>query len=457
MTAYSCSTTTHNMLAQVVDEYRDDGSKFSHAEDSCSTASHPRSCNDSPYKSYDSSISTRVVPSLCPSSSSDCNERTGELLHELELQHKGLFEDGAADVPPEWRGKTSVMIRNIAYNCFERMLREELRKQGFEYSFDYVYVPINAARASSKGYAFVNFLDASTAYKCKQQFDGRRAGIAQPSKALRVIPANLQGYFENVVHGVDKKIELSSTGELRMQSLFQSNDFGESDQSLAAPLEPGQSSNTCVAVAGELPQHDEPHKIDAKRMVHNDVDDVPIEWRGKTSVMIRNISYQCFEGKLRDMLRRAGFENLFDYVFVPINASRGTSKGYAFVNFLEASIAHEFKKQFDGHKMDISGGSKRLEVIPANLQGRFENASHYEGKQGRSDAADLPLQVHLSQATVSFNQSSRSTVCGQRSNSPMKVVLRSRPEQGQQLLCCHRCQNRVLSSSRFCQWCGANL
>eukprot|EP00928_Gymnodinium_smaydae_P001358 TRINITY_DN10501_c0_g2_i3.p1 TRINITY_DN10501_c0_g2~~TRINITY_DN10501_c0_g2_i3.p1 ORF type:complete len:291 (-),score=26.91 TRINITY_DN10501_c0_g2_i3:360-1193(-) len=277
MTAYSCSTTTHNMLAQVVDEYRDDGSKFSHAEDSCSTASHPRSCNDSPYKSYDSSISTRVVPSLCPSSSSDCNERTGELLHELELQHKGLFEDGAADVPPEWRGKTSVMIRNIAYNCFEEMLRDELH--------------------------------------------------------------------------------------------------------------------------------------------------------------------------------RTGFGGLFDSVFVPLNVERGTSKGYAFVRFFDASTAYEFKERFDGRKMDISGGTKRLRISPANLQCHSQNVLQPQWKHCEVfEATKLSL---LQNAPI--KGCDRSIFPDHRSNSPMKVLLTSRPEQRQQLLCCHQCKNHVLSRSRFRQWCGIAL
>eukprot|EP00928_Gymnodinium_smaydae_P085847 TRINITY_DN6951_c0_g1_i1.p1 TRINITY_DN6951_c0_g1~~TRINITY_DN6951_c0_g1_i1.p1 ORF type:complete len:286 (+),score=38.33 TRINITY_DN6951_c0_g1_i1:64-921(+) len=152
--------------------------------------------------------------------------------------------------------------------------------------------------------------------------------------------------------------------------------------------------------------------------------DVPSEWQGKTSVMVRNISYQCSQIMFCEELNKAGFQGQYDYVYVPINAVRGTSKGYAFANFVDDRTAYRFKMHFDGVKMNVPGSVKRLEIIPANLQGYAQNASHYMAKQSEvSTASSIP-------AVVSEEQPTRS---------------------------CHQCQAKVPIGARFCQWCGVGL
>eukprot|EP00928_Gymnodinium_smaydae_P032601 TRINITY_DN23565_c0_g1_i2.p1 TRINITY_DN23565_c0_g1~~TRINITY_DN23565_c0_g1_i2.p1 ORF type:complete len:278 (+),score=34.05 TRINITY_DN23565_c0_g1_i2:58-891(+) len=146
--------------------------------------------------------------------------------------------------------------------------------------------------------------------------------------------------------------------------------------------------------------------------------DIPSEWQGKTSVMVRNISYQCSRIMFCEELNKAGFQNQYDYVYVPVNAGRGTSKGYAFANFVDDRTAYRFKAKFDGFKMNVPGSVKRLEIIPANLQGYAQNASHYISKQSEMSVA--PSEEHPTQS------------------------------------CC-QCQAKVLTRARFCQWCGAGL
>eukprot|EP00928_Gymnodinium_smaydae_P022509 TRINITY_DN1887_c1_g1_i1.p1 TRINITY_DN1887_c1_g1~~TRINITY_DN1887_c1_g1_i1.p1 ORF type:complete len:229 (-),score=21.29 TRINITY_DN1887_c1_g1_i1:711-1397(-) len=67
--------------------------------------------------------------------------------------------------------------------------------------------------------------------------------------------------------------------------------------------------------------------------------EIPDEWRGKTSVMVRNISYKCTRTLFCDELDKRGFQNLFDYVYIPINAGRGTSKGHALRTLLSHAMA----------------------------------------------------------------------------------------------------------------------
>eukprot|EP00928_Gymnodinium_smaydae_P061090 TRINITY_DN4516_c0_g2_i1.p1 TRINITY_DN4516_c0_g2~~TRINITY_DN4516_c0_g2_i1.p1 ORF type:complete len:313 (+),score=27.95 TRINITY_DN4516_c0_g2_i1:59-997(+) len=179
---------------------------------------------------------------------------------------------------------------------------------------------------------------------------------------------------------------------------------------------------------------------------------IPMEWQGKTSVMVRNISYKCTRGMLGDELKRVGFGDLFDYLYVPVNTARNTSKGYAFINFLDASSAYRFKELFHGRRMDLPGGTKLLEVIPANLQGYNKNVSHYIDKQNELSAAAKPFLVN-----ERSNESGRRTLVNPAIKPANCMDGTPQPESSQTIAVCHRCQNHVLSKSRFCQWCGAEL
>eukprot|EP00928_Gymnodinium_smaydae_P022508 TRINITY_DN1887_c0_g3_i1.p1 TRINITY_DN1887_c0_g3~~TRINITY_DN1887_c0_g3_i1.p1 ORF type:complete len:313 (-),score=51.89 TRINITY_DN1887_c0_g3_i1:537-1475(-) len=176
--------------------------------------------------------------------------------------------------------------------------------------------------------------------------------------------------------------------------------------------------------------------------------DIPIEWQGKTSVMVRNISYKCSRMMFCEALDKAGYKNLFNYVYVPINAGRGTSKGYAFANFLDDRTAYRFKEQFHGRKMDVPGSFKLLEIIPANLQGYSQNASHYIAKQSELSAASSSNPAQSLQVNADCNVDERSSYMRQRSKAPEEESTSSK---------CRHCQCQVLCRARFCQWCGVEL
>eukprot|EP00928_Gymnodinium_smaydae_P032604 TRINITY_DN23565_c0_g2_i1.p1 TRINITY_DN23565_c0_g2~~TRINITY_DN23565_c0_g2_i1.p1 ORF type:complete len:300 (+),score=38.74 TRINITY_DN23565_c0_g2_i1:61-960(+) len=169
--------------------------------------------------------------------------------------------------------------------------------------------------------------------------------------------------------------------------------------------------------------------------------DIPREWHGKTSVMVRNISYKCSRTMFREELNKAGFQNQYDFIYVPVSVGRGNCKGYAFVNFVDDRIAYRFKVQFDGFKMNVPGSVKRLEVIPANLQGYAQNASHYIAKQ--SENASTPCSGPTSQSRLSASGDDRSCALGASEDQPTPA--------------CRQCGARVLSRARFCHRCGVAL
>eukprot|EP00928_Gymnodinium_smaydae_P078502 TRINITY_DN6258_c0_g3_i1.p1 TRINITY_DN6258_c0_g3~~TRINITY_DN6258_c0_g3_i1.p1 ORF type:complete len:331 (+),score=24.78 TRINITY_DN6258_c0_g3_i1:66-995(+) len=184
--------------------------------------------------------------------------------------------------------------------------------------------------------------------------------------------------------------------------------------------------------------------------------DIPAEWHGKTSVMVRNISYKCTRTDIIEELNKSGFEKLFDYVYMPLNVRRGTGKGYAFVNFLDAYTAYRFKEHFDGLLMDVLGGVKRLEVIPANLQGYSQNISHYIAKQSESSAA-VKVSAPQSPPESIPSEDVRSGIVDQVAQPPRKAIAAPRQKDNLASTSCHKCHGRVLRKARFCQWCGVGL
>eukprot|EP00928_Gymnodinium_smaydae_P059638 TRINITY_DN43035_c0_g1_i1.p1 TRINITY_DN43035_c0_g1~~TRINITY_DN43035_c0_g1_i1.p1 ORF type:complete len:283 (+),score=44.39 TRINITY_DN43035_c0_g1_i1:224-1072(+) len=115
-----------------------------------------------------------------------------------------------SDVPPEWCGKTSIMVRNLPYKCTPTMFYREVCNAGFEDLVDYIYVPVNHKGSTCKGYAFANFVDPSSAYRFYGVFDGKKMCIPGSKKLLEVTPAFLQGYDQNCANNAQTSRRVSA-------------------------------------------------------------------------------------------------------------------------------------------------------------------------------------------------------------------------------------------------------
>lgn len=104
------------------------------------------------------------------------------------------------DVPPDWRNKTTVMLRNLPNKYSQQMLLEELNTSGFLGSFDFLYLPIDPETNANRGYCFINFTDPSFAWTLKVAYEGRKMGRFNSDKVVSVAPAALQGFEANYAH-----------------------------------------------------------------------------------------------------------------------------------------------------------------------------------------------------------------------------------------------------------------
>jgi len=77
---------------------------------------------------------------------------------------------GASLVPEA--EKTTVLLRNLPKDYTRTQLIELLEDEGFDGTFDFVYVPMDFSSEASLGYAFVNFTAPGDARRCWEMFDG---------------------------------------------------------------------------------------------------------------------------------------------------------------------------------------------------------------------------------------------------------------------------------------------
>eukprot|EP00928_Gymnodinium_smaydae_P016662 TRINITY_DN1628_c0_g1_i1.p1 TRINITY_DN1628_c0_g1~~TRINITY_DN1628_c0_g1_i1.p1 ORF type:complete len:272 (+),score=42.53 TRINITY_DN1628_c0_g1_i1:67-882(+) len=102
-------------------------------------------------------------------------------------------------VPDEWRGKTTVQIQNFPAEYSQCLLRAELDELGFEFTYDFLYVPVDPMTFYNTGCAFINFVDDRIACKFRTVFSENVEQWSW-SGSVDITPSPLQGYADNLEH-----------------------------------------------------------------------------------------------------------------------------------------------------------------------------------------------------------------------------------------------------------------
>merc|ERR1719158_2769711 len=92
----------------------------------------------------------------------------------------------------------TLMIRHIPNRYSQRMFLSEIRRSGFDRTFDFIYMPIDFRNKNNVGYCFVNFIDYKYARQFVEQFEGKKLRAFKSSKCLGITPAHTQGLIANM-------------------------------------------------------------------------------------------------------------------------------------------------------------------------------------------------------------------------------------------------------------------
>ncbi|KAF4729436.1 hypothetical protein FOZ62_024894 [Perkinsus olseni] len=106
----------------------------------------------------------------------------------------------------------------------------------------------------------------------------------------------------------------------------------------------------------------------------------PTPQGGLTTWMMRNVPNRYTQGELMQEISFSGFEGKFDFFYLPIDRVSMANAGYCFINFTTAEYASEFFDSFAGRVLGRFGSRKVVEVVPAAIQGFYQNLSHYSKK-----------------------------------------------------------------------------
>ncbi len=94
---------------------------------------------------------------------------------------------------------TTVMLRNIPNKYTQSSLLEALDFRGFQSLYDFFYLPVDFKNGCNMGYAFINFVDHSSAAVFMSTFKGYQLP-AKSSKVCEVCWARVQGLQSNIDH-----------------------------------------------------------------------------------------------------------------------------------------------------------------------------------------------------------------------------------------------------------------
>lgn len=208
-----------------------------------------------------------------------------------------------------------------------------------------------------------------------------------------------------------------------------------------------------------------------------DIDDPLGEWKNTVTVMIKNLNYRVTQQTVLDDLKAKGFDNMFDFFYLPIDSETNRNRGYAFVNFLSPTIAKRFKQMYDGDNHNLTKAGKPLQITPATLQGYAANYAHYSAavvQRGHHNSRPLflrmpphedqceSLNVALDQKLAPCSPKPKAKRSGRRGRSlidkAVEAVEKQRLETeqaGGQF--CHQCGNKAMQNFKFCTFCGAAL
>jgi len=112
-----------------------------------------------------------------------------------------------------------------------------------------------------------------------------------------------------------------------------------------------------------------------------------------TTVMLRNIPNRYTRDMLVDRLKK-GYDNSYDFLYLPIDFGSKCNVGYAFINFKSPATASKFIAEFHsatvGNVLPGFSSSKVCEVSYAHVQGRDANLENLRDRKFIDKLREMP-------------------------------------------------------------------
>lgn len=110
-----------------------------------------------------------------------------------------------------------------------------------------------------------------------------------------------------------------------------------------------------------------------------------------TTLMIRNLPRKFAAWDMVAELRLHALPGTFDFVYVPWDRKGVDNVGYAFANFLDATLAAEVLASMNGADWRTGFRCRPIKVQPAHVQGLDANLSRFEEQGAFVDPDHAPL------------------------------------------------------------------
>jgi len=126
----------------------------------------------------------------------DSQQTLQKLGPEMQVARRVAQEGGGLS------GCTTVMVQNIPREFTTARWIQEIDNAGFHGQYDFLYLPVR--NHANRGFAFVNFVSADVAEKFYWRFHGHRRPNTNAQTPFAVMPADVQGFQQNMAHYMNK-------------------------------------------------------------------------------------------------------------------------------------------------------------------------------------------------------------------------------------------------------------
>lgn len=109
------------------------------------------------------------------------------------------------------------------------------------------------------------------------------------------------------------------------------------------------NASTRATIPSDVSEDDStPKGKDVVTLASCDIDEITMSEAVKTTVMLRNVPYNCSRDSVVKMMDEVGLHGLYNFIYLPIDFRSKSGFGYAFINMVSNAAAQKLFTQFNG-------------------------------------------------------------------------------------------------------------